>query len=97
MLADTLIVALSVGPLVLSLLALAGVPGGALERFALGARRPSEREHDAIADALGQLDASGRGAAARSTSSTRPTSTPSSSATSCTSTAPSSPTTTWPP
>jgi Zn-dependent protease with chaperone function len=50
----------SVGPLALSLLALAGVPGGALERFALGARRPSAREHDAITDALAQLPAGGR-------------------------------------
>ena len=44
----------------LSLLALAGLPGGALERFALGARQPSQRERDAIHDALTSLPARGR-------------------------------------
>src|SRR3954454_17304603 len=57
---DVLTSYVSLGPLALSLLALGGLPGGALERFALGARRPSAREHHAIADALAQLPASER-------------------------------------
>ena len=57
---DLLILYVLVGPPVLSLLALAGLPGGALERFGLGARRPSAREHDSIADALAPLAAEGR-------------------------------------
>src|SRR3954451_12904606 len=58
--ADVLLCYVSLGPLALSFLSLAGLPGGALERFALGARRPSAREHHAIADAVGQLPASER-------------------------------------
>ena len=57
---DVLISYVSLGPLALSLLALAGLPGGALERFALGARRPFAREQHTITDALAQLPASER-------------------------------------
>jgi Zn-dependent protease with chaperone function len=53
--ASLLLAYLSIGPLALSLLAVAGLPGGALERFALGARQPSQRERDAFSDALAQL------------------------------------------
>jgi hypothetical protein len=58
--ADLLIAYVWVGPLALSLLARAGLPGGALERFGLRARRLSARERDALTDALSHLPATGR-------------------------------------
>lgn len=56
-LANLLALSLGFGPVLLSVAAAAGAPGGALERHGFGARDPSERERRAVRDALHALGA----------------------------------------